>query len=204
MQSPQILHIATHGFFLNDVPLIASPNFASGLGFSDLRADVNIVGGPSAGYTPPTDSLGNLENPVLRSGLVLAGFNARQSGSEDGALTALEATGLDLRGIQLVVLSACDTGVGDVANGEGVYGLRRAFVIAGAESHLTSLWKVSDQGTADLMTDYYQRLLNGEGRSAALRQTQLDMLSSSAYQHPYYWAAFIPSGNWRPLRTETE
>ncbi|MGP1385360.1 MAG: tetratricopeptide repeat protein [Thainema sp.] len=203
VRSPQILHIATHGFFMEDIPLVANADTNSAFGFSS-RGDTGTITAISTAPIAPRQPTVNLENPLLRSGLALAGFNPRQSGSEDGVLTALEASSLDLRGTQLVVLSACETGVGDVANGEGVYGLRRAFVIAGAESQLTSLWKVSDQGTADLMTDYYQRLLNGEGRSAALRQTQLELLSSSAYRHPYYWAAFIPSGNWRPLRTGTE
>ncbi len=99
-----------------------------------------------------------------------------------------------------MVLSACETGVGEVANGEGVYGLRRAFVMAGAESQLFSLWLVDDFGTKDLMIDYYQRVLdNNEGRSEALRKAQLTMLGSNKYNHPYYWAAFIPSGDWNPI-----
>jgi len=96
--------------------------------------------------------------------------------NDDGILTALEAAQLDLYGTELVVLSACDTGVGDVQNGEGVYGLRRALVLAGAQTQVTSLWKVSDDATRALMVDYYQRLLKGEGRSAALHHAQLDML----------------------------
>lgn len=151
------------------------------------------------GFRRPTRP-GNTENALLRSGLALAGFNPRQSGTEDGVLTALEAAGLDLRGTQLVVLSACETGIGDVANGEGVYGLRRAFVLAGAASQLISLWKVDDQGTKDLMVRYYDRLLAKAGRSDALRQTQLEFLQHPTYQHPYYWAAFIPSGDWREMK----
>ncbi|NEP58326.1 MAG: CHAT domain-containing protein, partial [Symploca sp. SIO2G7] len=149
--------------------------------------------------TSSPTKIANLENPLLRSGLALAGINLRQSGTEDGVLTALETAGLNLSGTKLVVLSACETGVGDIANGEGVYGLRRALVMAGAESQLFSLWKVDDTGTKDLMVKYYQRLLNNEGRSQALRQTQLEMLRSQNYQHPYYWAAFIPSGDWTPM-----
>jgi len=98
-----------------------------------------------------------------------------------------------------VALSACDTGVGQDTTGEGIYGLRRALVIAGSESQLISLWKVEDEATKDLMVNYYKRLLNNQGRSEALRQTQLEMLKSENYQHPYYWTAFIPSGDWRRM-----
>src|SRR5206468_2188882 len=93
-------------------------------------------------------------------------------------LTALEASGLDLWGTRLVVLSACETGLGDVQAGEGVYGLRRALVLAGSESQVMSLWQVSDAATRDLMVAYYKRLQAGEGRTEALRQVQLEMLSS--------------------------
>jgi CHAT domain-containing protein len=192
VQAPRILHIATHGFFLADA---APTNIASRSPMlSPLLNEANSFGG----IRPLTS--GNTENALLRSGLALAGFNVRQSGSEDGVLTAQEAAGLDLRGTQLVVLSACETGIGNVANGEGVYGLRRAFVLAGAASQLTSLWQVSDDGTKDLMVQYYDRLLANQGRSDALRQTQLDFLHSDNYAHPYYWAAFVPSGDWRPLK----
>lgn len=87
----------------------------------------------------------------------------------------------------------------NVQNGEGVYGLRRTLVIAGSESQLMTLWKVDDLATKDLMVDYYRRLVSKEGRSEALRQAQLAMLSDSKRQHPYYWASFIASGDWRPL-----
>jgi CHAT domain-containing protein len=107
--------------------------------------------------------------------------------------------GLDLRGTRLLVLSACDTGIGEIAPGEGVYGLRRAAVIAGAESQLVSLWKVNDLATRDLMAGYYQRLGKGENRSRALRNTQVEMLRSRQWSHPYYWASFIPIGAWGPL-----
>ncbi|NJN20458.1 MAG: CHAT domain-containing protein [Leptolyngbya sp. RL_3_1] len=137
---------------------------------------------------------------MLRSGLALAGFNPRSSGSEDGVFTALEASQLNLFGTQLVVLSACETGLGDIANGEGVYGLRRAFAIAGAESQLMSLWQVSDYGTQSLMARYYENLTTGMGRSEALRAVQLEMIEAGGqYSHPYYWGAFILAGDWRPL-----
>jgi len=193
VQSPSILHIATHGFFLQDIELVAAPDYTNP--FSN-RASIGVEHRPNTSSRP---QITNLENPLLRSGLALAGINLRQSGTEDGVLTALETAGLNLSGTKLVVLSACETGVGDIANGEGVYGLRRALVMAGAESQLFSLWKVDDTGTKDLMVKYYQRLLNNEGRSQALRQTQLEMLRSQNYQHPYYWAAFIPSGDWTPM-----
>jgi CHAT domain-containing protein len=139
------------------------------------------------------------ENPLLRSGLALAGANLTGNSSKvAGILTALEATGLDLWGTQLVVLSACETGVGDVHNGDGVYGLRRALVLAGSRTQVMSMWKVSDSATRDLMTGYYQRLLKGEGRSEAMRQEQLAMLKSTR-NHPFYWAAFIISGEIRSL-----
>jgi hypothetical protein len=148
------------------------------------------------------------ESPLLRSGLILAGVRQRQSGAgEDGVLTALETAGLDLWGTNLVVLSACETGLGDVRNGEGVYGLRRALVLAGSQTQMMSLWKVSDAGTRDLMSAYYTRLQAGEGRTEALRRVQLAMLrgeleptqDAAGYQHPYYWAAFILSGDWRSM-----
>nr|WP_225225474.1 CHAT domain-containing protein [Komarekiella delphini-convector] len=175
LHSPSILHIATHGFFFEDSPSFTQSNITSTI---------------------------NNENPLLRSGLALAGFNTRQSGSEDGVLTALEVTGLDLRGTRLVVLSACDTGFGNVLNGEGVYGLRRAFVIAGTESQMVSLWKVNDKASADLMSKYYQLLQKGRDRSEALRQVQLEMMRNPQdpeYPNPYYWSAFILSGDWRKM-----
>ena len=170
-QRPKILHIATHGFFFT------APQASGG------------------DRTPIADT----DNPLLRSGLALAGFNQRESAGEDGVLTALEASGLDLRGTRLVVLSACGTGLGDVAAGEGVYGLRRAFTLAGAETQIMSLWDVSDEGTQKLMTAYYQRLQAGGGRSEALQQVQLEMLQGQEFADPFFWAPFIPSGDWSQL-----
>jgi CHAT domain-containing protein len=134
--NPRILHLATHGFFLKPAPT-----------------------------TQAKDGSRNLpnENPLLRSGLAFSGFNVRQGGGDDGVLTALEITGMDLRGTQLVVLSACETGLGDVQSGEGVYGLRRAFTLAGAQSQVMTLWRVDDNATKDLMVNYYQRLAKGKG-----------------------------------------
>ncbi|MCA2570870.1 MAG: CHAT domain-containing protein [Microcystis sp. M42BS1] len=170
VKKPNILHIATHGFF--------KPERNPGERNSPLQGERNVV-----------------ENPLLRSGLVLAGVTIGQSAGDDGVLTALETTNLNLVGTKLVVLSACDTGKGDIKIGQGVYGLRRALVIAGSESQLISLWKVSDDATKDLMVAYYGRLKKGEGRSESLRQIQLGMLKGEKQKHPFYWASFIPSGD---------
>jgi CHAT domain-containing protein len=166
-----------------------------------------------ARYEPPqvdaTEQIGALrlsrfatkiKDPLLRSGLALAGANHGKSGEDDGVLTALEAAYLNLSGTKLVVLSACDTGVGEVKNGEGVQGLRRALVLAGSESQVMSLWPIGDEATKDLMIPYYMALREGEGRSEGLRQVQLRMLHGPKdRRHPFYWAAFILSGEWANL-----
>jgi MYXO-CTERM domain-containing protein len=138
-------------------------------------------------------------NPLLRSGIALAGANACTSGHDDGLLTASEASALDLYGTRLAVLSACQSGNGEVKAGDGVYGLRRALVLAGAETQVMSLWKVDEAATAELMQAYYEGLARGEGRSEAMRRVQLAMLHDGRHEHPYYWAAFIVSGDDRSL-----
>jgi CHAT domain-containing protein len=187
VRSPQILHLATHGFFLEDQP--HDPN--------QYRRDLGVAS--------VTDRLAgaNWENPLLRSGLLLAGFNTWRTGgqppaeAEDGMLTAEDVTGLDLLDTELVVLSACDTGLGLVHAGEGVFGLRRAFVVAGAKTLVMSLWKVPDQQTQELMVDFYGRLLAGTPRAQALREAQLEL--RKRYPHPFYWGAFICQGDPGPL-----
>lgn len=180
--APRILHIATHGFFLQ------APAGSKAQSATAKTRDADVE----------TESAAN---PLLRSGLALAGANLRGGAgvASDGILTALEASGLNLWGTKLVVLSACDTGLGEVRNGEGVYGLRRAFVLAGAESLVMSLWPASDYSTRTLMTRYYQNLQRGLGRGAALRQVQLDMIKRDPKLHPFYWANFIQSGEWASL-----
>lgn len=188
VSGPRILHIATHGFFLTRQNQKANATKTDPLG--------NFL------LLPTTDER---DNPLVRSGLALAGANQlRGGGFEDGVLTALEASGLDLWGTQLVVLSACESGLGDVQKGEGVYGLRRALVLAGASSQMVSLWKVNDEVTRDLMVKYYDRLLSGkQGRSEALRLVQREMIASKGkstdLSHPYFWASFIQSGDWKNL-----
>ncbi|MBX9685425.1 MAG: CHAT domain-containing protein [Candidatus Obscuribacterales bacterium] len=184
LAGPKILHIATHGYFLPDALL---EQISSG---NETNRSINIIGrAHGSAFTA---------NPLLRSGLVLAGANQKnRNADKDGILTALEVSGLDLWGTKLVVLSACDTGLGEIKQGEGVYGLRRALLIAGAESELVSLWPVSDQATASFMTEFYKRLISGQSRLEALRQSQLLLLQTM--KHPNFWAAFIPIGDWRKL-----
>lgn len=159
---PQLLHLATHGFFL--------PEETSAAGLA-------------------------LANPLLRAGLALATANQPAPGREDGILTALELSGLDLYGTKLVVLSACDTGIGEARAGDGVHGLRRAVVMAGAQTLVMSLWKISDRDTRDLMVDYHRRLRQGGGRSEALREAALALREVPGNSHPFYWASFIVSGD---------
>jgi CHAT domain-containing protein len=168
VHAPRILHIASHGFFLEDTARGGEPAIDAG-------------------------------NPLLRSGLAFAGANLRRDGHWDGILTALEASGLDLWGTKLVTLSACDTGVGEVRNGEGVYGLRRAFMLAGAETLVMSLWPMSDYLARDAIIGYYTGLRSGLGRGDALRQSKLALLRRANHQHPYYWAFFIQWGEWAGL-----
>ncbi|AGY57187.1 tetratricopeptide repeat protein [Gloeobacter kilaueensis] len=139
------------------------------------------------------------QEPLLRSGVALAGFNARSSGREDGVLTALEVQGLELEGTRLVVLSACDTGSGPVLVGEGLQGLRRSLALAGTRSQVLALWQVGDRTTARLMEQFYRGLAAGAGRSEALRRSQLELLRTTGRTHPYWWASFALSGDWRPV-----
>jgi CHAT domain-containing protein len=134
--------------------------------------------------------------------LVLAGAaqgDQAKSAAEDGLLTADEARSLDLFGTQLVVLSACDSGQGELSVGQGVYGLRRAFMVAGAETLVTSLWQVNDATTGKLMELYYQKLLKKKkGRLEGMQEAMKEMRTK--YPHPYYWAPFLVIGRDGPLR----
>ena len=188
-RSPKILHLATHGFFL-----------------PDQRRDPNHEKGQALGIDRLSQQLGQgWENPLVRSGLALAGAETwvqrREERlppeAEDGILTAEDVTGMDLLSTDLVVLSACDSGVGEVRVGEGVFGLRRSFVLAGAKTLVMSLWKVPDRATAELMVDFYTRLLAGQSRAEALRGAQLAMMKQ--YPQPFYWGAFILQGDPGPL-----
>lgn len=145
-----------------------------------------------------------IENPLLRSGLALAGANTwlrhgtMPEEAEDGLLTAEDVTGMDLVHTELVVLSACETALGQVRAGEGVYGLRRAFRLAGARTVVMSLWKVPDDQTRDLMIEFYGGLLKSMDVSEALHEAQQAVRKK--YQEPYYWAAFICQGDTARLK----
>jgi CHAT domain-containing protein len=180
---PEILHIATHGFFLK-----ADENLKKRLLKLQRGADLQVP--------PPGD------NPLLRAGLAFAGINknAQFLGDidtrNDGVLTALEVLDLKLSGTKLVVLSACETGLGEIHEGEGVYGLRRAFQEAGVSEVVNSLWEVSDAGTQALMIEFYQRILTGMPARQALRESQLALKASPLWGQPYIWSAFMMVGSY--------
>jgi CHAT domain-containing protein/Tfp pilus assembly protein PilF len=148
------------------------------------------------GFGPSTTPFPLQDEPLLNSGLVLAG--ASTSRAEDSLVTALELAGLDLWGTQLVVLSACESGQGQARVEQGIYGMRRALMVAGAETVIASLWKVNDTSTQQFMDDYYRHLLKGEGRASALREALRSLRAT--HPHPYFWASFIALGRDAPLR----
>jgi CHAT domain-containing protein len=185
-----VLHLATHGFFLGGECVSAAHRRGIG-GLSEVEA------------TPPIQ-LGSM-SPLLLSGLALAGANHRQSASasdEDGILTAEEIAGLDLSGVEWAVLSACDTGVGEIRAGEGVFGLRRAMQVAGVRTLIMSLWAVDDESTQHWMLGLYDgRLKQGLDTSHAVRAAGLSVLQkrreAGESTHPFYWGAFVAAGDWR-------
>jgi CHAT domain-containing protein/tetratricopeptide (TPR) repeat protein len=182
----RVLHLATHGFFLDGSCLPESAG-----------ASTRGVGGLSA--TKP------VENPLRLSGLALAGANRRALAGpdeDDGILTAEEVASLDLQGVEWAVLSACDTGVGEIKAGEGVFGLRRAFQVAGARTVVMSLWSVDDQATRAWMRALYEgRFQRKLSTADAVHQASLTVLRDRRARglstHPFYWAAFVAAGDWR-------
>ena len=183
VRGPRILHLATHGFFLPDRPEKSS---------AESR-------GVRVQFESTSSAPQGTENSLLRSGLALAGANDGGAAQEDGIVTALEVSGLDLTGTEMVVLSACETAVGAVVPGDGVFGLRRALTLAGARTEVMTLWKVHDEATRELMAGFYRRLIRGEERGEALRGAQLEMLHRPERADPFFWASFILLGDTSPL-----
>jgi len=194
VSSPRVLHVLTHGFYVPEPAIVAKAETGSNPGAAN----------------PVNQRLSVLSDPMLRSGIALAGANRWQEAQKlkielgDGWVTAAKMAEMDLRGTQLVTLAACETGLGDVHNGEGVYGIRRALVLAGARSLLTSLWEVPPQETAALTERFYANLQNGMGRGEALREAQLSLLGREATSHPLYWAGFVLIGETGPLHLSND
>lgn len=164
--APRVLHIATHGFFLPEMDVSADMIFG-------IRADRSW------------------SNPLLRSGLMMtsATRNIISNQLDDGILTAYEASSMNLLNTELVVLSACETGLGESRDEQGVYGLQRAFLMAGAQNLVMSLWQVADQPTQELMTLFYEQLGEGESIETAFRNAQLTLMKT--YPEPFFWGAFV-------------
>jgi CHAT domain-containing protein len=188
----RVLHLATHGFFLGD-------------GCDTGRASTRGVSVTVKSKTPSATPGAPVESPLLLSGLALAGANLRfaaRPNDEDGILTAEEVAAVELDGVEWAVLSACDSGLGKIVGGEGVFGLRRAFQSAGARTVIMSLWPVEDAAARTWMRALYQsRLQDRLSTSEAMKQASLSVLAErrarKSSTHPFFWAGFVAAGDWR-------
>lgn len=175
IKAPTVLHIATHGYFKQDQDV--GENGALGISMENAQA-----------------------NPLLRSGLLMSGASQTISGTnsvdlssnDNGIVTAYEVMNMNLDGTALIILSACETGLGEVKAGEGVYGLQRAFLVAGANALIMSLWKVDDAATQQLMTNFYTNWVKLGNKQKAFKQAQTQLMTK--FKDPYYWGAFVMMG----------
>jgi CHAT domain-containing protein len=175
IKAPTVLHIATHGYFKQDQDV--GENGALGISMENAQS-----------------------NPLLRSGLLMSGASQTISGTnsvdlssnDNGIVTAYEVMNMNLDGTALIILSACETGLGEVKAGEGVYGLQRAFLVAGANALIMSLWKVDDAATQQLMTNFYTNWVKLGNKQKAFKQAQTQLMAK--FKEPYYWGAFVMMG----------
>ncbi|MCA9119995.1 MAG: CHAT domain-containing protein [Planctomycetaceae bacterium] len=194
--------------YTGEVPLVYFGDSAIEAVFETIKSPPVLVISSHAFFLPPRteeESGGRLDirDPLMRCGLLLAACNHHDNWNmrraNDGVLTGYEVSGFDLRGTDLVVLSACDTGIGDVRHAEGILGLRQAFHLAGANAVVASLWQVPDRETALLMTKFFEELAAGSNKHEALRNAQLERIAARRAKHgsahPYLWAAFSVTGN---------
>jgi hypothetical protein len=181
-----------------DTPGFAVPDDRAWIWEEGNEWPARAAGEAPGGAPPVVDAGAPPDNPLLRCGLLLAGCNRAQDGdAEDGVLSGLEIVGLDLRGTELVLLGACGAGA-DVSCGDAAATLRQAFLLAGVEAVVASLWPTADVDAAPLLARFFEGLTAGESKAEALRQAQLALIAAhrarNGAAHPYFWAAATITG----------